>query len=107
MDRARRTAAILAVLLASATPASARIVGAWQCGEIDVELHKYATKLHELRFSGTLTVTSPTGKPTTGVNPSSDPHKAVSRRALCVVGFLGRPPSSCFHLFPPERAILK
>jgi hypothetical protein len=68
MDRARRIAAILAVLLASATPASARIVGAWQCGEIDVELHKYATKLHELRFSGTLTVASPTGKPTTGVN---------------------------------------
>jgi hypothetical protein len=60
--------AILLVLLISAAPASARIVSAWQCGEVDVELHKYATKAFELRFSGTLTVWSPTGKPTTGVN---------------------------------------
>jgi hypothetical protein len=64
----KRTAILAAVLLVSATPASARIVSAWHCGGVDVELHKFATKLYELRFSGTLTVTSPTGKPTTGIN---------------------------------------
>lgn len=47
---------ILAVLLAIATPASARIVNAWQCGNVDVELHKYATKAYELRFAGTFPV---------------------------------------------------
>jgi hypothetical protein len=47
---------ILVLFLIVAMPASARIVGAWQCGEVDVELHKYATKAFELRFSGTFPV---------------------------------------------------
>jgi hypothetical protein len=38
MDRARRIAAILAVLLASATPASARNVIDWQCEKVKVIL---------------------------------------------------------------------
>jgi hypothetical protein len=56
----RRIAAILAVLLVGATPASARITKAWECSGdnrsqlITVELHKHATKLSELRITGTL-----------------------------------------------------
>jgi hypothetical protein len=51
---------ILAVLLVGATPASARITKAWECSGdnrsqlITVELHKHATKLSELRITGTL-----------------------------------------------------
>src|SRR5262249_48100273 len=54
--------AVPETLLASATPASARIVSAWECSgnsrsiPITVELHKYATAAYELRFSGILYV---------------------------------------------------
>jgi hypothetical protein len=60
MDRVRGIAAILPVLIASATPAGARIVSVWECSgdsrsiPIKVELHKYATADYELRFSGIL-----------------------------------------------------
>jgi hypothetical protein len=53
---------IPAVLLASATAASARIVTAWECSgdgrsqTITVELHKYSTADFELRFRGALYV---------------------------------------------------
>jgi hypothetical protein len=48
-----RIAAILIVLLASATPASAWVVGKWQCGEVEVTLRKYATKTPmDLTFNG-------------------------------------------------------
>jgi hypothetical protein len=53
---------IIAVLLASATAAGARIVRVWECSgnsrsqPITVELHKYATADYELRFSGILYV---------------------------------------------------
>jgi hypothetical protein len=48
----------IAIVIGLATPASAaesRVTKAWECGEITVALHKYATKLNELRITGTLT----------------------------------------------------
>jgi hypothetical protein len=53
---------LAAVLLVGDTPASARIVAAWECPgnnrslPITVELHKYATAAYELRLSGILYV---------------------------------------------------
>jgi hypothetical protein len=69
---AMKLLAILAVLLASATPASVQEAywrQTWECGKlVTVELRKYGTAAYELTFSGALIVTSPTGKPITGIN---------------------------------------
>jgi hypothetical protein len=54
--------AILALLLTNATPASARIVSAWECSgdsrstPIEAELHKFSTADYELRLRGALYV---------------------------------------------------
>jgi hypothetical protein len=67
-----RSLLLLAVLLISAVPANAQEAywrQTWECGKLaTVELRKYGTAAYELTFSGALVVTSPTGKPTTGIN---------------------------------------
>jgi hypothetical protein len=46
-------ACVLAVLLVGATPANAWVVGKWQCGELEVTLHKYAVhEPYDLTFHG-------------------------------------------------------
>jgi hypothetical protein len=63
----RRLLFLIAALFASVTAAEARIVGAWECGEIGVELHKHMVHHLSLVFTGRLVAWSPTGKRVTAI----------------------------------------
>jgi putative transposase len=56
----RRLLFLIAALFASVTAAEARIVGAWECGEIGVELHKHMVHHLSLVFTGRLVDPPPT-----------------------------------------------